>query len=176
MFRIIRTSTLAALRSMEAELDDLQHELEIATAAAGSANAAATRLQALVERQADADREAQAQIAGLREAVRRASAERDAAHAADLKRTEDAARRELDEIHADVARLQAAAADADTGEPVRHALAYGVLRHLFEEAQAHGLELARPLDLVAVILGFPLKPEPPEQPALVDPGAAAHNG
>ncbi|MER6789510.1 hypothetical protein ABT330_33675 [Streptomyces sp. NPDC000658] len=146
MFRIVRTTTLAALRAKDADLADLQCELDIANAATGSANDAVIRMENLAETQlrqlaqAHADRSRPNATAG--------------AARADRDKIEAETRSQLAEIHADVARLQDAVADATTGDSVRGALAYRMLRDLYADAKARGLEPGRPFDLVAIVLGF----------------------
>lgn len=164
MFRIIRTTTLDALRADSAALPAVRQERDQARSEAAAATDSAIRAETVAEDQLrqlaqlhadrlEAEREARTQYEGLHAVIRQVTAERDAART-ERDQVEAAARRELEEIHRDVARLQDAAADPETGESIRHAIAYGVLKNLFQDARAHGLEVGRPLDLVAVILGF----------------------
>nr|WP_107908872.1 hypothetical protein [Streptomyces chartreusis] len=163
MPRIIRTSTLAALRAEAAKVAGLQEDLEISKAATGSANDAAARAEAVAERQLRELGQAHADNI-------RFQRERDEARTG-RDQVEAEARKELDEIHADVAKLQDAARNSETGQGMREALAYRVLKDLVEDARARGLQLGRPLDLVAIVLGFDT--EAPAQAA--DPVTAAQN-
>ncbi|MGW3910557.1 hypothetical protein ACWEBX_03380 [Streptomyces sp. NPDC005070] len=156
MIRIVSTRTLAALRAREAEAADLQHELDIANAKAGSANDAAIRAENL---ETQLRQSAQAHADRIQ-----AERDRDAA-CTGRDQVEAAARKELDEICADVVRLRDAA-DAASGGAVRGALAYRLLRDLYADAKARGLEPGRPFDLAAIVLGFDdALPAPTDQAA-----------
>ncbi|MEZ3182980.1 hypothetical protein KYY02_31270 [Streptomyces pimonensis] len=174
MFRIIRTATLDALRAdsvalpaVRQERDQAKSEAERATDSAIRAeNVAGDQLRQLAQLHADrfeAERETRAQYEGLHAVIKQVTAERDAART-ERDQVEAAARAELDEIRQDVDRLRDAAADPETGEGIRHAIAYGVLRNLVDDVRARGLELGRPLDLVAVLLGFDAPPTDTEEP------------
>lgn len=89
---------------------------------------------------------------------------------AERERNEAVARREQDkaetdrqmaELREDFTRLRDAAADTETGETVRAALAYRVLRDLYADAWAQGLLPKRPFDVIAAVMGFDtLQPQP----------------
>lgn len=146
MFRVIRKTTLDALNADSAALPALQQELDHAKTEAERATDSAIRAENVAEQQlrdlaqAHADRF-------------QAERDRDAART-ERDKVEAAARRELDEIRQDVAQLRDAAANTETGQSRRAAIAYDVLRNLVQDAQARGLELGRPFDLVAIVLGF----------------------
>ncbi|MGW7087554.1 hypothetical protein ACWGH2_29215 [Streptomyces sp. NPDC054871] len=61
---------------------------------------------------------------------------------------------QLAEIHAEVQRIRVAADDPDAGKDVRAAIALGFLTDLYADARNRGMD-TRPLDLVAIICGFP---------------------
>ncbi|MGA5606187.1 hypothetical protein ACPCUF_35115 [Streptomyces griseoincarnatus] len=168
MFRIVRTTTLDALRADSAALPAVRQERDQAKTEAARATDSAVRAESVAEKQLrelarlhaenfQAERETRVQYEGLRTVIQQVTAERDAART-ERDQVEAAARRELEEIRQDVDRLRAAAADPETGESMRHAIAYGVLRNLIDDARARGLELGRPFDLVAVLLGFDAPP------------------
>lgn len=142
MFRIVRTSTLAALRADSTALPVALRDLDQARAEAEAANDSAIRAETVAEDQ-------------LRQLAR--------LHA-DRAQEEAATRAELDAIRTDVARLRDAAADPETGDSFRQALAYGVLRDLIADARARGVELGRPFDLVASLLGFDDPDAPQTEP------------
>ncbi|MEU3521819.1 hypothetical protein ABZ770_42440 [Streptomyces sp. NPDC006654] len=146
MIRIVRKATLDALYADRTALAETREELAIAQAATGSANDAAIRAENTAEEllkdlgQAHADR-----IQAERDA-RQARTDR----AADKTETD----RQLAELREDLAKLRAAAADLETGDTVRAALAHNILRDLYADAWREGLLPNRPWDLLAVVLGF----------------------
>lgn len=73
----------------------------------------------------------------------------------------------MNEIRKEYLRIRDAAADPESGEAVRAALALRVLRHIYAEAHANGLDTG-PLDLVAIVCGF----ADTTQSLLTAPGAA----
>ncbi|MFC8408608.1 hypothetical protein ACFUG9_34345 [Streptomyces griseoincarnatus] len=164
MFRIVRTTTLDALRADSAALPAVRQERDQAKTEAARATDSAVRAESVAEKQLrelarlhaenfQAERETRVQYEGLRTVIQQVTEERDAARK-ERDQAEREARDELAEIRRDVDRLRAAAADPETGESMRHAIAYGVLRNLIDDARARGLELGRPFDLVAILLGF----------------------
>lgn len=151
MLRVIRKTVLDTLHNDQAELAHVREELVSTKAELAIVTNSATRTEVVAQdllkqtAQAHADR---FQAERDRDAARR---ERD--------QVEAAARRELDEIRRDVAQLRDAAADTETGQSMRAAIAYDVLRNLVDDARARGLELGRPFDLVAIVLGFDTDPQ-----------------
>ena len=146
MFRIIRTTTLNALQADSAALPAVQQELTQAKAEAEHATDSAIRAENVAEQQlrvlarAHADRF-------------QAERERDEA-VAQRRQDKTETDRQLAELREDFTRLRDAAADPDTGETVRAALAYRVLRDLYADAWAQGLLPKRPFDVIAAVMGF----------------------
>ncbi|MEV6679473.1 hypothetical protein AB0N09_21850 [Streptomyces erythrochromogenes] len=173
MYRIVRSSTHAALIADSDELRRTRAALANANTATEQAKATADDFKRTAEwRRKEAEEATDARdraltdlarvrkeaeeadrIAGegLQAIVRQITAERDTA------REEAGA---VDEVRADLARLRALAADPANGNAMRGALALGVLRDLIgrgrQERAAAGEStlLARPLDVVALVLGF----------------------
>jgi hypothetical protein len=146
MIRIIRTANLRDLQAdaaatAEARRDSAAHAAETDNwrSRYNEANAAYERAfkdlaQALADRiQAERDRDT-------------ARTQRDQAQA-DTER-------QIAELREDFTKLRDAATATDTGETVRAAIAYDVLRDLYADAWAQGLLPKRPFDVIAAVLGF----------------------
>lgn len=152
MFRVIRTTTLEALRADQTALGDIHSELEQAKTEAELANDAVTR----------AETNADDLLKQLGQALAdRISAER-ARDAAIAQREQDKTEtdRQLAQLRQDIATIRAAAADTENGETVRAALAYHVLRDMYADAWNQGLLPKRPFDLIAALLDFKTADQP----------------
>lgn len=147
MFRLVRTATLRALYADRTELAATKEDLAITQAAAGSANDAAERAAAVAEKQLR-------QLAEVHAALMEVERERDRARVDARKE----AGQQLAELGEDLARLRDAAADTETGQTVRAAIAYRVLRDLYADGRRRGLKPGRPFDVAAAVLGFDTDP------------------
>lgn len=154
MFRIVRKTTLDALHADQAALEAAREELGHAKTEAATATDSAIRTETVAEdllkqaAQAHADR---------------FQAERERDQAIDQRKQDKAETdRQMAELREDLARLRDAARDTQTGETVRAALAYRLLRDMYADAWKEGLLPKRPFDLLAVVLDFDT-PDP--QPA-----------
>lgn len=146
MFRIVRKATLDALHADRAALGNARDQLKQAKTEAETATDSAIRAEAAAE---DLLKQtAQAHADGIQ-----AERERDQAVA---QREQDKAEtdRQMAELREDLTRLRDAAADLETGETVRAALAYRLLRDMYADAWKEGLLPQRPFDLLAVVLDF----------------------
>ena len=157
MLRLIRTVTLDTLRADSAELATAREQLDHAKTEAATATDAAINAETAAEKilrdlaQAHADR---------------IQAERDARQARDeLVQAKADTAQQLTELGEDFAKLRDAAADTETGETIRGALAYNVLRDLYADAWAQGLLPKRPFDVLAAVLGFDAAQHPAKTPA-----------
>ncbi|KOU99109.1 hypothetical protein [Streptomyces sp. XY533] len=159
-YRLVRIAALAQLRADQAELESVRAQLhdveQAALAAKVQAKAQAQDLlrqlgQALAG-QVKTERERDEQFAGLQAVIRQVTAERDAARTAVRQEYGDV----VEEMRADLAQLRADAADTETGESMRAAIAYGVLGRMINEVRARSEEgeLRPPFDVVALVLGF----------------------
>jgi hypothetical protein len=156
VIRIIRTKRLTSLREQAGRVDGLAARVEELDVQAGCASDSAIRAELVVEELLTRLGQAYADQIAAERAAREARAE------CDRVRTEVDAetRKELDSIHAEVARLQADAADIETGQSMRAGIAYGVLHRLYLDAFARGITPDPALRLVALVLGFePAQPE-----------------
>ncbi|WP_329103247.1 hypothetical protein [Streptomyces sp. NBC_01439] len=155
MIRIITSSTYAALLSDRDELARTRTALDTARRATDEADALAedrrkTNLM-LARELRDLQRDTAGERLDVEVRVQRLTGERDTA------RKEAGA---LDEVRQDVARLRAFAADPANGNAVRGAVSYAVLQDLIRRARQERTEagqdggLPRPLDLVALVLGY----------------------
>lgn len=146
MIRITRTATLNCLRADSAELAIIRAELDQAKTESGNATDSAIRAETLAETQLRQLAQAHAD---------RIQADRDLASArAELAQQRADTNEQLTELREDLAKLHAAAADPETGQTVRSALAYNILRDLYADAWKEGLLPKRPFDLLAVVLDF----------------------
>jgi DNA repair exonuclease SbcCD ATPase subunit len=152
MFRIIRTTTLQALRDDVAEADQT----------ASAYNAEAEKWHRLytdeVQRADDAE-----QAADHTAELRGEDREHYEQQIANLRTELVEARRSVEdnssvlaEMRADLDQIRAAAADPEHGESVRAAIAYGVLRDAYDDVRSRGevQRLGREWDLLSVVLGF----------------------
>src|SRR5262249_44255864 len=64
------------------------------------------------------------------------------------------AQKQLAEIRAEVEQIRRDAADTDTGQTMRAALAYRMFQRMYADARAQGLTAKAPIDLVALVLGL----------------------
>lgn len=146
MIRFVRTATLDALHADRAALKEARAEAEQAKTEAALATDSAIRAETVAERQL---RDLAQALAARFQAERDRDTARDALnqHKADTEQ-------QMAEIREDLAKLRAAAADTETGETVRAALAYNILRDLYADAWKEGLLPNRPFDLLAVVLNF----------------------
>lgn len=159
MIRIIRTATLRSLKA------DAVATAEVRQEAADNASQAETWQARYNEANTAYERSFKdlgRALAGRFQAER----ELNEAHA---QRTQDKAAtdQQLAELREDLARLRAAAADTETetGESVRAALAYNILRDLYADAWREGLLPKRPFDLLAAVLDFKTAEQPTATPA-----------
>ncbi|GAB2966178.1 hypothetical protein [Streptomyces heilongjiangensis] len=150
MFRIIRTTALTSLREQASRVDGLAERVEELDVTVGLATDSAIRADLVVEELLTSLGRAYAGEARAVRAAREARAELDRVRA----NVEADTRAELDSIHAEVARLQADAADTETGQTMRAGIAYGVLHRLYLDALARGVTPDPGLRLVALVLGF----------------------
>ena len=160
MFRFIRMRALLDLRDRvaQAELD----RAEADQVAARCTAEATTWHELYVHAEEDAARTARLRAA-LWEQLEQALRERDEARAERDQAQADAqkeAEQQLAELREDFARIRDAAADSETGQTVRAAIAYRVLRDLYADALARGLEPHRPVDILGVVLGFDTELQP----------------
>lgn len=146
MLRIVRTDTLAALNADRDALHAAQAEAAQAKSEAEQAHDSAIRAETAFEQQLK-------QLATAYAGQIQAERERDTARKqlAELKADTET---QLAEMREDLANLRAAAADTETGETVRAALAYRLLRDMYADAWKEGLLPKRPFDLLAVVLDF----------------------
>ncbi|WP_371592578.1 hypothetical protein [Streptomyces virginiae] len=148
MYRIVRTSTHAALL---ADRDELTRTRNALTTAREERDNAHTDRESIKDTVRSLTQQAVETESGFHAVIRQVTAERDAA------REEAGA---LDEVRQDVARLRAFAADPANGNAVRGAVSYAVLQDLIRRARQEQAEagqdggLPRPLDLVALVLGY----------------------
>lgn len=146
MFRIIRKTTLDALHADQAALQQTRQELAQANTEAATATDSAVRAEAVAQdllkqtAQAHADRF-------------QAERERDQA-VAQREQDKTETDQQIAELREDFTRLCDAAADTETGETRRAAIAYRVLRDLYADAWAQGLLPKRPFDVIAAVMGF----------------------
>ncbi|WP_329376076.1 hypothetical protein [Streptomyces sp. NBC_01483] len=146
MIRIIRTATLRDLQTSAAATAQARQE---ADRLAGEADNWHSRYD-----EADAAHERVMKDLGQALADRiKAERERNEAR---TQREQDKAEtdRQMAELREDFTRLRDAAADTETGETMRAALAYRVLRDLYADAWAQGLLPKRPFDVIAAVMGF----------------------
>lgn len=146
MLRIIRTQTLTSLYADREALHTALTEAEQAKSEAAGAHDSAIRAEAVAE---DLLKQAGQAHADRFQAERDRDAARD-----QLAQQRAETEQQLAELRQDLAKLRAAAADPDTGETVRAALAYNLLRALYADAWKEGLLPGRPFDLLAVVLDF----------------------
>jgi len=159
MLRVIRKTTLDDLHADRSALGQAREEVAQAKTEAATATDSAIRAEVVAENllkdlaQAHADR---------------IQAERDAQQArTEQQQAKTDTDRQLAELREDFTRLRDAAADTETGETVRAALAYRVLSDLYADAWREGLLPKRPFDVVAAVLGF-------DTPTTPQPAAATH--
>lgn len=146
MIRVIRTTTLRTLQADAAQLANAQMD-------AASNAAEATRWQ---KRHREADTAFGGALKDLAQArANQIKAERERNQAI-ARREQDKAEtdRQMAELREDLAKIRDAAADTDTGETARAALAYRLLRDMYADAYKEGLLPKRPFDVLAVVLGF----------------------
>lgn len=152
MIRIIRTATLHSLQAdaaatAEAQQDAVTHAAEAETwqSRYNEANTAYERSFKDLGRA----------LAGRFQAERELNESR-----AQREQDKAATDQQLAELREDLTRLRAAAADTETGESVRAALAYNILRDLYADAWREGLLPKRPFDLLAAVLDFKTAEQP----------------
>lgn len=148
MLRIVRKTTLDALRTGQTGLDQAREEAARAKSEAAAATDAATRAEEWAESLFKDLGKAHADVFQAQRDAQQARTDRD------LDKTETD--RQMAELREDLARLREAADDLETGETRRAAIAYQVLRDLYADAWREGLLPQRPFDVVAAVLGFDL--------------------
>jgi hypothetical protein len=157
MIRVIRTETLRVLQAAAGEIGRLQRSLDEEAAKAVAARKDAGRFLDELGRERtareQAEREREEQFEGLLAVIRQVTAERDSARTALEAGTEGMAET-IAEMHADLDRIRADAADPERGTAVKGAIALGALRHLYAQARSQGIEPGGAFDLLAVILGL----------------------
>lgn len=157
MLCIIRTTTLRTLRADIAEADDA------ANAYSAEAEKWHKHYTDEVQRADEAEQTAQ-HTAELRGEDRDHYAERidlyekridRLRHAlATARAGDEATAAVLAEMREDLDQIRTDAADPETGASFRAALAYSTLRRMYDQHRAAGLDLGRPWDLLAAVLGF----------------------
>ncbi|MFK0288344.1 hypothetical protein ACIQVL_48910 [Streptomyces sp. NPDC090499] len=153
MLRVVRKTTLDALHADRAELARASQELAQAKTEAAAATDSAIRAETTVE---DLLKQLGQALAD------RIQAERDARQARlDRQQDKKETDRQLAELREDFTRLRDAAADTETGETTRAAIAYRVLHDLYADAWREGLLPKRPFDVVAAVLGFDTREQQP---------------
>jgi cell division septum initiation protein DivIVA len=128
MISIVRTTTLNALRADSTALETTRQELAAAKSEAATATDSAIRAENVAEQQLRQLAQAHAD---------RIQAERERDQALETARQE--AQAQLEEIRAEVDQIRRDAADTETGETMRAALAYRMFQRLYADARAQGL-------------------------------------
>ena len=157
MIRFIRTTTLNALHADRDALKEARIDVERARNEASLANDSAIRAETVAQRQLKDLAQAHADCI-------QADRDRDTAVAALTQHKADT-EQQLAELREDLAKLRAAAADPQTGETVRAALAYNLLREMYANAWKQGLLPNRPFDLLAAVLDFDTADQKPTAPS-----------
>lgn len=163
MFRIVRTADLAALREQAAKVDGLTADAVRLGMEATTATNSANRAEAVAGQQLR-------QLAQANADLVQAERDRDAARAELAEARKDAIEgygEEVAGMRADLDRMLADAAHPETGDGFKAALAYRLLRGLYQQAKEQtteqGGEIVRLFAVSAHVLGFD-EPETPPVP------------
>ncbi|MET8113774.1 hypothetical protein [Streptomyces prasinus] len=155
MFRIIRTANLRALQADAAATAEARQEVVAQAADVEVWHSRYDETRAAYDRvfkelgQAHADR---------------IQAERDRADVLIRQELDQAAtEQEMGQIRDEYRRIRDAAADPETGESVRAAIALRFLGDLYVDARERGQDTSA-LDMVAVVCGFATTPQPETAP------------